>query len=163
MPQGSIFGPFLFLLLYINDLPLSSPSSHFIIFADDTNIPFFHKDPVQLEKLINNELKKISNWFKENKLSLNIDKINFMISKNKHDNKADLHFRIEIDDKHIEKVYVTKLLGILVDNNLSWKAHSNHITKIAPETHIDTQNTLLVYRLKLSQNIMVSSEMSARS
>ena len=99
MPQGSILGPLLF-LLYINDLPLSSPSSHFIIITDDTNILFSHKDPIQLEKLINNELKKISNWFKENKLSLNIDKTNFMIFKNKHHNKADLHFKIEIDDKH---------------------------------------------------------------
>ena len=42
-----------------------------------------------------------------------------MIFKNKHNNKADLHFRKEIDDKHIEKVEVTKFLGILIDNNLS--------------------------------------------
>ena len=53
-----------------------------------------------------------------------------MIFKNKHNNKPDLHFRIEIDDKHTEKVEVTKFLGILIDNNLSWKAHTNHITKI---------------------------------
>ena len=52
-----------------------------------------------------------------------------MIFKNKH-NKPNLHFRKEIDDKHIERVEVTKFLGILIDNNLSWKAHTNHITKI---------------------------------
>ena len=129
VPQGSILGPLLF-LLYINDLPLASPSSHFIIFADDTNILFSHKDPSELEKLINNELKNISNWFKLNKLSLNIDKTNYMIFKNKHNNKPTPNLKIEIDNKHIEKVDTTKFLGILIDFNLTWKAHTVHITKI---------------------------------
>lgn len=129
VPQGSILGPLLF-LLYINDLPLSSPSSHFIIFADDTNILFSHKDAIELEKLINIELKEISNWFKLNKLSLNIDKTNFMIFKNKHNNKPTPDFKIQIDNKHIEKVNTTKFLGVLIDNNLTWKAHTSHITKI---------------------------------
>ena len=53
-----------------------------------------------------------------------------MMFKNMHNNKADLHFRIEFDDKNIEKVEVTKFLGILIDNNLSWKSHTNHISKI---------------------------------
>lgn len=129
VPQGSILGPLLF-LLYINDLPLTAPNSHFIIFADDTNILFSHKDPDQLEKLINNELMNISNWFKLNKLSLNINKTNFMTFKNKHSNKPDLNFNIIIDDNNIAKVDVTKFLGILIDNNLSWKSHTSHICKI---------------------------------
>ena len=39
-------------------------------------------------------------------------------------------FKIEIDNKYIEQVDTTKFLGILIDNNLTWKAHTSHITKI---------------------------------
>ena len=53
-----------------------------------------------------------------------------MSFKNKHSNKPDLSYKIEIDDKRIEYVKVTKFLGVLIDNNLSWKAHTSHITKI---------------------------------
>ena len=35
----------------------------------------------------NTELKEMSNWFKLNKLSLNIDKTNFMIFENKYNNE----------------------------------------------------------------------------
>ena len=53
-----------------------------------------------------------------------------MTFKNKHSNIADLSYKIEIDDKRIEYVKITKFLGVLIDNNLSWKAHTSHITKI---------------------------------
>ena len=44
--------------------------------------------------------------------------------------QPDLSYKIEIDDTRIEYVKVTKFLGVLIDNNLSWKAHTSHITKI---------------------------------
>ena len=65
-----------------------------------------------------------------NKPSLNIDKTYFMVFQNKHINKPDLNFKIEIDDKNIEKVDLAKFLGILIDENLSWKSHTSHISKI---------------------------------
>jgi len=100
------------------------------MFADDTNILFSDKDPKLLETKLNKQLDIISDWFKLNKLSLNIKKTNFMIFKNKHNPIPSPNIKIIIDDKEIEQVKVTKFLGILIDDDLSWKSHTSHITKI---------------------------------
>lgn len=73
LPQGSILGPLLF-LLYVNDLPNVSNKLSKILFADDTSVFYSHKNPEILIKVVNEELDKLSTWFKSNKLSLNIKK-----------------------------------------------------------------------------------------
>ena len=67
VPQGSTLGPLL-VSLYINDLCNVSKALDFILFADDANLFFPHKDPIQLMEIVNNELKKLSSspvklWF----------------------------------------------------------------------------------------------------
>ena len=93
-------------------------------------IYFSHHDLNTLQTIINNELKKISNWFKLNKLSLNIKKTNFMIFKNKYSNKPNNKIQIKIDDTEIAQVDTTKFLGLLIDHDLSWTSHTQHVTKI---------------------------------
>ena len=73
VPQGSILGPLLF-IIYINDIVNSSPLLNYIMFADDTNIFYSHKSIDTLNNILNIELTKVSEWFKSNKLSLNISK-----------------------------------------------------------------------------------------
>ena len=72
-PQGSILGPLLF-ILFINDIVNASTIAEIIMLADDTTLFFKHKELGILYTTINVELAKISQWFKLNKLSLNIKK-----------------------------------------------------------------------------------------
>ena len=78
VPHGSILGPLLF-LIFINDIANSSKLLDFIMFADDTHIFFKAKTLEALYQIVNTELTKISKWFKLNKLSLNINKTNYIL------------------------------------------------------------------------------------
>ena len=78
VPQGSNVSPLLF-LIYINDLANISKNLYFILFADDTNIFFAHHSWEILLQRLNNELTLVNNWFLANRLTLNIDKTNFIL------------------------------------------------------------------------------------
>ncbi len=76
------------------------------------------------------ELSKLSIWFKANKLSLNINKTNYIIFGHKGKN---IGINIQIDGQKIERVTSTKFLGLQIDENLNWKEHvrliSNKISR----------------------------------
>ena len=76
VPQGSLLGPFLF-LLYINDIN-DIDILKFYLFADDTAIFSSHKSNIDSNQIINDELKNVTDWLTANKLSLNIGKSNFL-------------------------------------------------------------------------------------
>jgi hypothetical protein len=121
VPQGSILGPLLF-LIYINDLPNFSSSITSILFADDSNLFSSGPDLSTLQNQINEELPKLSNWLKSNRLSLNISKTHSMLFSPKKNPTACPN--IKIDGVTLDTVAKTKFLGVILDNKLAWKDHA---------------------------------------
>jgi len=120
VPQGSILGPLLF-LLYINDIHKSSNLLKFFLFADDTTIFCSGKNWVDLIVLINQEMDRVADWLKANKLSLNVKKTKYIVFRQpKHILTTNL---ILVDGVEIEQVSSTKFLGIEIDSDLTWKIH----------------------------------------
>ena len=157
VPQGSILGPLLF-LLYINDMYKVSKLLHFIIFADDTNIFYLHNDPVELIRVVNKELVKLNIWFKINKLSLNVDKSNYML----FGKKCSQINEVILNGALLSQVSVTKFLGVNIDSGFIWDKHINTVKrklynvigmlyrikdKVETETLITIYNTLMLPHL----------------
>ena len=65
-----MLGPLLF-LIYINDIHNSSAKLSFHLFADDTSLLYADSNLKSLEKTVNGELLKVSEWLNANKLTLN--------------------------------------------------------------------------------------------
>ena len=81
IPQGSVLGTNLF-SIYINDLCYVSSILRCILFADDTTLIRSKYDLKELCTYVSNELNKINDWSNNNKLSLNLNKTNFMLFTN---------------------------------------------------------------------------------
>ena len=71
VPQGSILGPFLF-LIYINDLP-DELKSNAKLFADDTSLFAIVNDKNESANILNNDLKLVSKWAYDWKMLFNPD------------------------------------------------------------------------------------------
>ena len=72
-PQGSCLGPLLF-LVFINDLHNVVEHGLSLLFADDTTLLHSHKNLRYLKWTVEEDLNKLMDWFKANKLTLNLDK-----------------------------------------------------------------------------------------
>ena len=79
---------------------------------------------------MNVELANVSMWFKLNKLSVNVDKTNWLLfhplSKRQLLPQTLPNFLIE--NIHTKTEHVIKVLGVFIDENLSWKQRTDKLS-----------------------------------
>ena len=100
VPQGSILGPFLY-LVYINNLPVPTcTDSKMALYADDAVLICHEKSKHTPKAKTEKELKNVKSWVASYKLSLNSDKTYCTLYSNK--SKPQRHdFVLEIDGKKL--------------------------------------------------------------
>ena len=108
VPQGSVLGPLLFLVM-VNDLS-SNMSCYTLLFADDTSLYASNDKIGDLKLFMSNSFNEAADWFQANGFKLNENKTQKIL------------FTLTGDDGNGMEQPVN-LLGVILDNRLSWRDH----------------------------------------
>ena len=74
-------------------------------------------------------LERISQWTKDNQMKLNTDKTNFMVFN--FSRNYQFNTRLRLEGNELEQVKETKLLGLIIRDDLSWKTNTSQLTRKA--------------------------------
>ncbi|KAJ8940950.1 hypothetical protein NQ318_010151, partial [Aromia moschata] len=126
----------------INDIVHYTNSDFLNLFADDTLIAMAHSDlNVALDK-INEDLINISNYLKMNKLVLNVNKTKSTIitTQYKYERLDINNINIVYENNQIELI---KYLGLIIDNNLTFKEHLTIANSLSIMTCITVYKSII--------------------
>ncbi len=122
VPQGSILGPLLF-IFFMNDLALETENTEFDMYADDSRLGASAKTLTLVEQKLSSDAAKVEDWCDTSKMAINADKTKCMIlTTTQRFNRLNVkELNITIKNRRLNQVTTENLLGIKVDQFLSWK------------------------------------------
>ena len=91
------------------------------MYAVDTSITCSGEDIYDLCKDLKAEIDNITEWLRQNKLSLNTAKTEYMVVGHKRQpNHIPRPLEVNVNGEPIKRAELVKYLGIMVDENLTW-------------------------------------------
>ena len=157
-PQGSCLGPLIF-LIFTNDLHRQIENCNTILFADDTTLYKTHRNLNYLRWSLEDDMTRLVDWFKANKLSMNVGKTVCVLF---HKDSIPITTSIKVDSTEIRSVREVKFLGVWLDSQLNWSSHIEKlIIKISRNSNLIKYNKntmprstkLLVYYAHIASHI----------
>ena len=155
VPQGSILGPFLF-LIYINDLSytLRNCDSNITLYADDTIL--YSADTNLYRACVKNRetLAILCNWCNLNRLTINVGKTKHMVIQKDNVMNVDIPI-IKMDDIELGNVHNYDYLGVIVDDSLAFdefienkynKINVRILQLMRMRQYITTDTALTIYK-----------------
>ena len=116
VPQSSILGPLLF-LMYVNDMEMAVKCK-LLLYADDSALLIPGKDLVELENVLSEELRSVSEWLVDNRLSLHLGKTESILFGPKCKINVNPSLKIVCNSSEINHCSVVKYLGAELDQSL---------------------------------------------
>ena len=80
----------------------------------------------KLNKLLNKDLKNLTNWHNANKIFLDADKTEMILFKPTK-KPLDCQLKLKLNGKRLYQTSSVKYLGIKIDQYLNWLDHINNI------------------------------------
>ena len=154
--QGSILGPLLF-NVFINDIFMFIEKSEICNFADDNTIHDCGKDLSNILENLKHDMQILLKWFRINSLQANPGKFQFRILGKKNRNSA----KLIINSTETEETKQVVLLGITIDNLLTFNEHIDNLCRIANyKLHAlrRTRKYLSLKKAKLLCNAFINSQ-----